>query len=237
MIRCRFPATSSSVAAQPAQGTVQCGLWNVAERPTTRRQILKAAAHPMRASPERAVRYGPPNASRPDRGFRLANRKKYDEFDYGYVLTVHKAKDRMGRRRAVRRVVRVSRQSRALALHRHHAGGEAVDDCRVATSVSARMATASPPPRGRRMIRARCALANRGCRRGRGGRQCGRLLAHAGEFLTGHRLDIFDFVLAAAPTGRAHLVAMVRHASARPPTTGSRHRRPSPNPCWRACCL
>ena len=53
-------------------------------------------------------------------------RKRYDEFDYGYVLTVHKAQgSRMGRCRAVRRMPRLRREPATLALYWHHPRCEA----------------------------------------------------------------------------------------------------------------
>ena len=55
-------------------------------------------------------------------------RKPYDEFDYGYVLTVHKSQGvGMGRCRAVRRELRISGQPRPLALHRNHPRREAAE--------------------------------------------------------------------------------------------------------------
>ena len=67
------------------------------------------------------------NASAAHRGdLDWPQRKNYDEFDYGYVLTVHKSQGlAMGRRRAVRRELRLPGQPRALALHRHHPRREA----------------------------------------------------------------------------------------------------------------
>src|SRR5258708_5113555 len=92
---------------------------------------------------------------RPDRGFRLAEPEEIRRVRLRLRADrAQGARIAVGRRRAVRRVVRVSRQSRALALYRHHAGGEAIDGGHVATSVSARTATAWTLPPGRRMIRA-----------------------------------------------------------------------------------
>ncbi len=51
-------------------------------------------------------------------------RKPYDEFDYGYVLTVHKAQGSQWDDVVLfDESVCVSRQPRALALYRHHARG------------------------------------------------------------------------------------------------------------------
>ena len=55
-------------------------------------------------------------------------RKKYDEFDFGYVLTVHKAQGSQWDDVVLfDESLRVSRQPRALALYRHHARREAAD--------------------------------------------------------------------------------------------------------------
>ncbi len=75
------------------KGLFNGGLWQVAERPTTRRQILKLR---LRAD-EGAGGKGVKVSVRPEcftGGIEQLDwpaRKKYDEFDYGYVLTVHKA--------------------------------------------------------------------------------------------------------------------------------------------------
>src|SRR5215212_5623898 len=61
------------------KGLFNGGLWNVAERPTTRRQILK-----LRLTPDEGF-------SGKIEALDWQLRKKYEEFDYGYVLTVHKA--------------------------------------------------------------------------------------------------------------------------------------------------
>jgi exodeoxyribonuclease V len=75
------------------KGLFNGGLWNVAERPTTRRQILKLRLNPDEGFAGKGVKV----SVRPEcftgriEEFDWPNRKKYDEFDYGYVLTVHKA--------------------------------------------------------------------------------------------------------------------------------------------------
>jgi exodeoxyribonuclease-5 len=75
------------------KGLFNGGLWNVAERPTTRRQILKLRLNPDEGFAGKGVKV----SVRPEcftggiEDFDWPNRKKYDEFDYGYVLTVHKA--------------------------------------------------------------------------------------------------------------------------------------------------
>jgi len=75
------------------KGLFNGGLWNVAERPTTRKQILKLRLDPDEGFAGKGVKV----SVRPEcftgriEDFDWTNRKKYDEFDYGYVLTVHKA--------------------------------------------------------------------------------------------------------------------------------------------------
>jgi ATP-dependent exoDNAse (exonuclease V) alpha subunit len=74
------------------KGLFNGGLWTVKERPTTRRQILR-----LRLAPDdgggRAVKV----SVRPEcftggiEEIDWQQRKRHDEFDFGYVLTVHKA--------------------------------------------------------------------------------------------------------------------------------------------------
>jgi exodeoxyribonuclease-5 len=75
------------------KGLFNGGLWNVAERPTTRRQILRLRLMPDEGYAGKGIKV----SVRPEcftgkidqLDWQL--RKKQDEFDYGYVLTVHKA--------------------------------------------------------------------------------------------------------------------------------------------------
>ncbi len=56
------------------------------------------------------------------------NRKRYDEFDYGYVLTVHKSQGSQWDDVVLfDESFRLPREPRALALYRHHPGGQAAD--------------------------------------------------------------------------------------------------------------
>ncbi len=75
------------------KGLFNGGLWQVKERPRTRRQILRLQLRPDEDLSDRAVRV----SVRPEcfvgglEQLEWPQRKKYDEFDYGYVMTVHKA--------------------------------------------------------------------------------------------------------------------------------------------------
>ena len=75
------------------KGLFNGGLWNVAQRPTTRRQILRLRLTPDEGFAGKGVRV----SVRPEcftgkiESLDWPVRKKYEEFDYGYVLTVHKA--------------------------------------------------------------------------------------------------------------------------------------------------
>ena len=83
-------------------------------------------------------------------------RKRYDEFDYGYVLTVHKAQGSQWDD-----VVLFDESSRfaesraALALHRRHAGGEAVDSGDVASDSAVAPCAGGAPIRAN--LETRCA--------------------------------------------------------------------------------
>ena len=75
------------------KGLLNGALWSVKEKPSTRRDILK-----MRLSPDDDAGSKPLKVSVRPECFTGAidqlewpMRKRYDEFDYGYVLTVHKA--------------------------------------------------------------------------------------------------------------------------------------------------
>ncbi len=75
------------------KGLFNGGLWMVKERPRTRRQILRMHLRPDEELGERTVKV----SVRPEcftggiEELEWPQRKKYDEFDFGYVLTVHKA--------------------------------------------------------------------------------------------------------------------------------------------------
>jgi len=75
------------------KGLFNGGLWNVAQRPTTRRQILRLRLTPDEGFAGKGVRVSvrPECFSGKIEALDWQLRKKYDEFDYGYVLTVHKA--------------------------------------------------------------------------------------------------------------------------------------------------
>jgi exodeoxyribonuclease-5 len=75
------------------KGLFNGGLWQVAERPTARRQILRLRLKPDEGAGGKGVKV----SVRPEcftggvEKLEWPQRKKYDEFDYGYVLTVHKS--------------------------------------------------------------------------------------------------------------------------------------------------
>jgi exodeoxyribonuclease V len=75
------------------KGLFNGGLWVVKERPTSRRQIMRLRLKPDEDMSERVVKV----SVRPEcftgtiEEVEWPQRKRYDEFDYGYVLTVHKA--------------------------------------------------------------------------------------------------------------------------------------------------
>jgi exodeoxyribonuclease V len=68
-------------------------LWGVSERPKSRRQIIRMRLKPDEDWGERTVKV----SVRPEcftgaiEQLDWPARKRYDEFDFGYVLTVHKA--------------------------------------------------------------------------------------------------------------------------------------------------
>jgi exodeoxyribonuclease-5 len=75
------------------KGLLNGALWSIKEKPSTRRDIIK-----MRLAPDDDAGSKPIKVSvRPEcfnGGIEQVEwplRKRYDEFDYGYVLTVHKA--------------------------------------------------------------------------------------------------------------------------------------------------
>ncbi len=75
------------------KGLLNGGLWLIKERPRPRRQILRMHLTSDEAIGDRVVKV----SVRPEcftgaiETLEWPMRKKYDEFDYGYVLTVHKA--------------------------------------------------------------------------------------------------------------------------------------------------
>jgi ATP-dependent exoDNAse (exonuclease V) alpha subunit len=75
------------------KGLFNGGLWMVKERPRTRRQILRMHLRPDEDLGERTVKVSvrPACFTGGIEELEWPQRKKYDEFDFGYVLTVHKA--------------------------------------------------------------------------------------------------------------------------------------------------
>jgi len=75
------------------KGLFNGGLWKVAERPTTRRQVLKLRLNPDEGFAGKGVKVSVRSECFNGRIEELEwpQRKKYEEFDFGYVLTVHKS--------------------------------------------------------------------------------------------------------------------------------------------------
>ena len=75
------------------KGLFNGGLWTIKERPRPRRQILRMHLKPDDAASDRVVKVSvrPECFSGGIEALEWPMRKKYDEFDFGYVLTVHKA--------------------------------------------------------------------------------------------------------------------------------------------------
>ena len=76
------------------KGLFNGGLWTIKERPRPRRQILRMHLKPdeeTRATAWSRCRCGRNVFPAASRSCEWPQRKKYDEFDFGYVLTVHKA--------------------------------------------------------------------------------------------------------------------------------------------------
>jgi exodeoxyribonuclease V len=75
------------------KGLLNGSLWLIKERPRPRRQILRMHLQSDESITDRIVKV----SVRPEcfngtiETFEWPQRKKYDEFDFGYVLTVHKA--------------------------------------------------------------------------------------------------------------------------------------------------
>src|SRR5262249_16186602 len=92
--RCRWPATSwCACATTGARACSTAGLGVVKEKPRARRQIIRMHLNPDEDLSTRMVKV----SVRPEcftgeiDQFEWPQRKPYDEFDFGYVLTVHKA--------------------------------------------------------------------------------------------------------------------------------------------------
>jgi exodeoxyribonuclease-5 len=75
------------------KGLFNGGLWTVSERPRRRRQIIRMRLMPDDALGERTTKVSvlPECFTGAIDQLDWAARKRYDEFDFGYVLTVHKA--------------------------------------------------------------------------------------------------------------------------------------------------
>jgi exodeoxyribonuclease-5 len=75
------------------KGLFNGGLWVVKERPSSRRQIIGLRLRPEESLGERTVKVSvrPECFSGGIEQIEWEKRKRYDEFDFGYVLTVHKA--------------------------------------------------------------------------------------------------------------------------------------------------
>ena len=75
------------------KGLFNGGLWTVSERPRSRRQIIRMRLMPDDALGERTTKVSvlPECFTGVIDHLDWAARKRYDEFDFGYVLTVHKA--------------------------------------------------------------------------------------------------------------------------------------------------
>jgi exodeoxyribonuclease-5 len=75
------------------KGLFNGALWSVKERPSTRRDIIRMRLQPDDGFAGRGIKV----SVRPEcftggiEGIEWPLRKRFDEFDYGYVLTVHKA--------------------------------------------------------------------------------------------------------------------------------------------------
>ena len=75
------------------KGLFNGGLWSVKEKPSTRRDIIKMRIQPDDGFAGKGIKV----SVRPEcftggiEALEWPMRKKYDEFDFGYVLTVHKA--------------------------------------------------------------------------------------------------------------------------------------------------
>jgi exodeoxyribonuclease-5 len=75
------------------KGLLNGGLWVIAEKPKTRREVIGMRIKPEEAALGRTIKVSVRTecfAGTID-GIEWPVRKRHDEFDFGYVLTVHKA--------------------------------------------------------------------------------------------------------------------------------------------------
>ncbi len=92
-----LPATGDKLVClrnNKRKGLFNGGLWSVKEKPAaTRATSSRCGCSRTRASPARASRFRCGRSASPaaSRALEWPMRKRFDEFDYGYVLTVHKA--------------------------------------------------------------------------------------------------------------------------------------------------
>ena len=156
--RCRRPATSWCACATTARRACStAGYGRVKERGGRRR---KTGIMTMRLLPddETATR-GVKVSVRPEcftggiEQIDWQRRKPYDEFDYGYVLTVHKAQGSQWDDVVLfDECICVSRQPRAMALYGRNAGREKADCCNVGAKIRSfprkRESSAGPRLRG-----------------------------------------------------------------------------------------
>ncbi len=134
------------------KGLFNGGLWRVKSRAQSKSKIIT-----MRLSPDEDSGHKVTKVSVRGRCFGGAidtipweQRKPYDEFDYGYVLTVHKSQgSQWDDVCAVRRKFCLPGQPRAVALHRHHARGEAAERGGVKPPASGREPHPEERPLGR----------------------------------------------------------------------------------------
>jgi len=91
-----LPATGDKLVClrnNKRKGLFNGALWSVKEKPSTRRDIIKMRLQPDDGFAGKGIKV----SVRPEcftggiEGVEWPLRKRFDEFDYGYVLTVHKA--------------------------------------------------------------------------------------------------------------------------------------------------
>jgi exodeoxyribonuclease-5 len=91
-----LPATGDKLVClrnNKRKGLFNGALWSVKEKPSTRRDIIKMRLQPNDGFAGKGIKV----SVRPEcftggiEGIEWPMRKRFDEFDYGYVLTVHKA--------------------------------------------------------------------------------------------------------------------------------------------------
>ena len=112
------------------KGLFNGGLWVIKEKPKTRRAIIGMRLRPDEDVGARTVKV----SVRPEcftgaiEQLEWEQRKRYDEFDFGYVLTVHKSQGSQWDDVVLfDESFAFPGQPRALALYRRHPGGEAID--------------------------------------------------------------------------------------------------------------